>query len=147
VIGFESMFEDLNYEELRRRANARLPDRLVATLEARGQRRSVAVGELLYGVDDRQYPFVYAVSAGFEVRDPDGLVVGVLEPGQFTGELGLLFGQTAFADCRVVKAGEVLLVAPTAIAELIQVDPEISDVLLPASPRAACCWCGANKAP
>ena len=132
MIGFESVFEDLNYEELRRRANARLPDRLVATLEARGQRRSVAVGELLYGVDDRQYPFVYAVSASLEVRDPDGLVVGVLEPGQFTGELGLLFGQTAFADCRVVKAGEVLLVAPTAIAELIQVDPEISDVLLPA---------------
>ena len=27
------MFEDLNYEELKRRANARLPDRVVATLE------------------------------------------------------------------------------------------------------------------
>lgn len=132
MIGFESVFEDLNYEELRRRANARLPDRLVARLEARGQRRSVVVGELLYGVDDRQYPFVYVVSASLEVRDPDGLVVGVLEPGQFTGELGLLFGQTAFADCRAVTAGEVLLVAPLAIAELIQVDPEISDVLLPA---------------
>jgi thioredoxin reductase (NADPH) len=126
------VFEDLNYEELRRRANARLPDRLVARLEARGERRSIVVGELLYGVDDRQYPFVYLVSAGLEVRDPDAMVVGVLEPGQFTGELGLLFGQTAFADCRAVKAGEVLLVAPPAIAELIQVDPEISDVLLPA---------------
>jgi thioredoxin reductase (NADPH) len=132
VIGFESVFEDLNYEELRRRANARLPDGLVARLEARGQRRSVVVGELLYGVDDRQYPFVYVVSASLEVRDPDEMVVGVLEPGQFTGELGLLFGQTAFADCRAVTAGEVLLVAPPAIAELIQIDPEISDVLLPA---------------
>ena len=40
VIGFRSMFEDLNYEELKRRANARLPERVVATLEARGERRS-----------------------------------------------------------------------------------------------------------
>ena len=65
------MFEDLNYEELKRRANSRLPDRVVAALEARGERRSVAVGEMLYRVDDRQYPFVYAVSATLEVRDPD----------------------------------------------------------------------------
>ena len=65
------MFEDLNYEELKRRANSRLPDRVVAALEARGERRSVAVSEMLYRVDDRQYPFVYAVSATLEVRDPD----------------------------------------------------------------------------
>ena len=57
------MFEDLNYEELKRRANARLPDRVVATLEARGERRSVAEGQLLYGVDDHRYPFVYVISA------------------------------------------------------------------------------------
>ncbi len=93
------MFEELNYEELRRRANVRLPDRVVATLEARCERRSVAEGELLYGVDDHQYPFVYAISATLQVRDPDGLVLGVMEPGQFTGELSLLFGQTSFADC------------------------------------------------
>jgi len=126
------MFEDLNYEELKRRANARLPERVVATLEAHGERRSVAEGELLYGVDDRQYPFVYAISATLQIRDPDGLVLGVMEPGQFTGELSLLLGQTAFADCITVKAGEVLLVAPEAITELVQVDPEVSDVLLPA---------------
>jgi thioredoxin reductase (NADPH) len=126
------VFEDLNYEELKRRANARLPERVVAALEARGERRSVAVGETLYGVDDRQYPFVYAVSATVQLRDPDGMVLGVMEPGQFTGELGLLLGQTAFADCIAVEPGEVVLVAPLEIADLIQVDPEASDVLLPA---------------
>jgi hypothetical protein len=55
------VFEELNYEELKRRANARLPDQVVATLEARSERRSVAEGELLYGVDDHQYPFVYVI--------------------------------------------------------------------------------------
>jgi len=126
------VFEDLNYEELKRRANSRLPDRVVATLEAHGERRSVADGETLYRVEDRQYPLVYAISATLQIRDPDGMVLGVMEPGQFTGELALLFGQTAFADCIAVTPGEVLLVAPQTIAELIQVDPEVSDVLLPA---------------
>jgi thioredoxin reductase (NADPH) len=126
------VFEDFSYEELKRRANAPLSDRVVATLEARGERRSVFVGETLYRVDDRHYPFVYALSATLEVRDPDEVVLGALEPGQYSGELSLLFGQTAFADCMVVKPGEVVLVEPQTIAELIQVDPEVSDVLLPA---------------
>jgi thioredoxin reductase (NADPH) len=66
------------------------------------------------------------------MRDPDGMVLGVLEPGQFTGEMGLLLGQTAFADCIAVESGEVVLVAPLEIADLVQVDPEVSDILLPA---------------
>jgi thioredoxin reductase (NADPH) len=125
------VFEDLNYEELKRRANERLSEGVIAKLEARGARRSVAEGDALYRVDDRQYPFVYAITATLQIRDPDGLVLGVMDPGQFTGELALLFGQTAFADCVVVKPGEVLEVAPQAIADLVQVDPEVSDVLLP----------------
>ncbi len=126
------MFENLNYDELKRRANERLPDRVVAALEVRGECRSVTAGETLYRVDDRQYPFIYAISATLQIRDPDGLVLGVMDPGQFTGELALLFGQTAFADCVAVKPGEVLVVAPQTIADLVQVDPEVSDVLLPA---------------
>ena len=125
------MFEDLNYEELRRRARERVPDRVVATLEARGERRSVSAGETLFRTDDRQYPFVYAISATLEIRDPDQLVLTVVDPGQSTGEFGLLLGQTAFADCVAIKPGEVLLIAAQTIAELVQVDPEVSDALLP----------------
>lgn len=126
------MFEDLNYEELRRRANAQLPDQAVASVEGRGVRRSVTAGETLYKADDRQYPFVYAVSATVEVRDPDGMVLGLIEPGQFTGDVGLLLGQPAFADCVTVAPGDVLVVTAADIAELVQVDPQVSDVLLPA---------------
>ena len=126
------VFDQLNYEELKRRANERLPDRVAATLEACGKRRSVAEGQALYRVDDRQYPFVLSISATLQIRDPDGLVLGTMDPGQFTGELALLFGQTAFADCIVVNPGEVVLVAAQTIAELVHVDPEVSDALLPA---------------
>jgi len=126
------IFEDLNYDELRRRANARLSERLVAELEARGARRKVDAGDGLYRTDDRHYPFVYALSATLELRDPDGLVLGVMEPGQFTGELGLLLGQTAFNDCIAAAAGEVVVVEAQAIADLVQVDPEAGDILMPA---------------
>ena len=126
------MFDNLDYEELRRRANERLSDRVVATLEAHGERRSVSAGELLYRVDDRHYPFVYSVTATLQIRDLDRMVLGVMEPGQFSGEFGLLLGQTAFADCIAIKPGEVVLVAQRAVAELVQIDPEVSDVLLPA---------------
>jgi thioredoxin reductase (NADPH) len=126
------VFEDLNYEELKRRANERVPQRVLATLEAHGERRSVSAGDVLYRADDRGAPFIYLISAILQIRDPDGLVLGTMEPGQFTGEFGLLLGQTVFADCIVVTAGEVLLVEPQTIAELVQVDPEVSDFLLPA---------------
>ena len=126
------IFEDLSYDELRRRANARLPERLVAELEARGERRRVDVGEAIYRTDDRHYPFVYVVSATLQLRDPDGLVLGLMEPGQFSGELGLLLGQTAFNDCIAAVAGEVVVVAAAELAELVQVDPDASDILMPA---------------
>jgi thioredoxin reductase (NADPH) len=127
-----AVFEDLNYEELRRRANQPLPERVVAALAAHGERRPVLAGEAIFRTDDRRYPFVYAISASLQIRDPDGFVLGSMELGQYTGEFGLLLGQTAFADCIVATAGEVLLVPQQAIADLVQVDPEVSDALLPA---------------
>ncbi|MBS0374624.1 MAG: FAD-dependent oxidoreductase [Proteobacteria bacterium] len=126
------MFEDLTYDELRRRANIRLPDRVVAVLTARGERRALATEEFAYRVDERPYPFVYVISATIRLRDPDGMVLGVMEPGQFTGEIGLLFGQASVADCVAVEPGEVVLVPATVIADLIHADPEIGDLLLPA---------------
>jgi thioredoxin reductase (NADPH) len=126
------VFEDLSYEELRRRANAPLSERVVATLEARGERRTVSVGEVLYRVDDSGYAFVYVLSGSLEVRDPDGMVLGTMDPGQFTGELGMLLRQTSFSECTVAKSGEVVLVNPQVLADLVQVDPEVSDLLLTA---------------
>jgi thioredoxin reductase (NADPH) len=126
------VFEDLNYEELRRRANSPLPAGVSTRLAARGERHFVSAGETLFRAEERPYPFVLAISATIQLRDPDGLVLGTMEPGQFTGELGLLLGQTSFADCTVIEPGEVVLIGSPEIAELVQVDPEISDILLSA---------------
>lgn len=124
------MFEDLSYEELRRRANTPLPERLVARLAGHGERRTVEAGETLYRSDDRHYPFVYSLSATLRICDPMGMVLGDMAPGQFTGDLALLLGQTAFTDCIVIEPGDVVVIPQTEIVELAQVDPEISDLLL-----------------
>src|SRR5580658_9958436 len=124
------MFDDLTYDELRRRANTPLPERLAARLQAHGERRTVAVDEALYRSDDRHYPFVYALSATVRICDPTGMVLGVMGPGQFTGDLALLLGQTAFADCTVAEPGEVVVIPQAEIVELAQVEPELSDILL-----------------
>ena len=126
------MFEDLSYEELQRRANTPLPPRLVARIEPHGERRTVRAGEVLYRSDDRDYPFVHSVSASLRICDPTGMVLGVMSPGQFTGDLAMLLGQTAFADCIVEAPGEVVIVPQAAIVELAQVDPEIGGILLEA---------------
>jgi thioredoxin reductase (NADPH) len=127
-----AMFDDLTYDEMRRRANTTMAAPAVARLEAHGERRRVAVGEVLYRSDDRDYPLIYLLSATVQIRDPAGMVLGVMTPGQFTGEIALLLGQTAFSDCIVVEAGEVLVVPQAEIVELTQVDPEIGDLLLQA---------------
>jgi thioredoxin reductase (NADPH) len=126
------VFEDLNYEELRRRANAPLPEGAVAKLEAAGQRRGAGVGEAMYRSDDRAYPFVYVVSGALEIRDPSGMTLGAMTPGQFTGELALLLGQPSFSDCVIIEPGEVIVVPQHEIIELVQLDPEIGDTLLQA---------------
>jgi thioredoxin reductase (NADPH) len=122
----------MSHEELLRRANAPLPPGTVAKLEAAGGRRAVAAGEVMYRSDDRPYPFVYVVSGALDIRDPTGLLLGAMTPGQFTGELALLLGQTSFSDCVVTQAGEAIVVPQPDIIELVRLDPEIGDVLLQA---------------
>ncbi len=73
----------------------------------------------MYRTDDRDYPFVYCITASVRVCDPMGMKLsGVMGPGQFTGDLALLLGQTAFADCIVTEPGEVVVIPQAEIVEL-----------------------------
>jgi thioredoxin reductase (NADPH) len=53
-------------------------------------------------------------------------------PGQFNGELGLLNGQRAFAACIVDEPGQVLLLPPAAVQEIIASVPDISNIFVTA---------------
>ena len=126
------MYEDLSYEELRNRANPKVPPSVIALLETRGERRQIEAGESLFSAGDREYPFVYVFAGQVEVRTTDMDVLGRLDAGNFSGELGLLLGQTAFADCIATEPGEVLLVPRYDLAELIQIDPLLGDIFVSA---------------
>jgi len=61
----------------------------------------------------------------------DHLITGA-GPGEFNGELGLLTGQTVYATCIVREPGEVLVVPASAVQEVIETIPALSDVLVTA---------------
>ena len=126
------MYEDLNFEELRSRGNPKVPHSVIVRLEERGEQRRVASGENLFRADDPQYPLVYVLSGHVEVRAPDGDVLAQLEPGNFSGELGMLLGQTAVADCTAIEPSDVIIVPRHELAELIQIDPAVGDLFVSA---------------
>ncbi len=54
------------------------------------------------------------------------------EPGQFIGELSVLTGQMAFANCIVLEPGEVLIVPTDQLRVAMATVPSLSDVLVTA---------------
>ena len=119
-------------EDLARRAFPKVGDGELEALKAIGEIRHVEVGDLLFESEQPEYPLVLTLSGRLEIRDPEGVVLGHIGPNEFAGELGLLLGQTTFADCRAVEAGEVLVVQRASLLELIHADPDVSDLIVAA---------------
>lgn len=117
-------------DSLWREANPELTPAQDRALRAAGERRRVAAGDVLFRAEDPEYPLIYVLSGELEVRDPDGVVLGVMEPGQFAGELSLLLGQTTFATCTALIEGEVQVIPRADVLEMIHADPDVSDLLI-----------------
>lgn len=86
------MYEDLTYDELRNRANPKVPQSVIALVKTTGECKRVEPGEKFYSADDREYPFMYVLAGQVEARAPDMDVLAHLEAGNLSGELGLLLG-------------------------------------------------------
>ncbi|HEX8568729.1 MAG TPA: FAD-dependent oxidoreductase [Caulobacteraceae bacterium] len=117
-------------EDLARRAFPVIGDGELEALKARGATRRVEAGDLLFASEEPEYPLVVTLSGRLEIRDPDGVVLGNIGPNEFAGELGLLLGQTTFADCRATEPGEVLVVQRGDLLDLIHADPDVSDLIV-----------------
>lgn len=84
-------------------------------LAAYGEREHVAAGDVLYATGDRRYDLFLIESAIVDVvRDATATepehVVYSRRPGDFTGELSMLTGQSVFLTARVRRAGAVVRV-------------------------------------
>jgi thioredoxin reductase (NADPH) len=109
-----------------------LSDSQLETLAAHGEERTAAVGEKLFEIGDRSYPFIAILEGEAAVLDPAGEeVVRHSAPG-FLGEMNLLSGQTVFLTAVVTEPMRYIAVERDALRQLLFDDSSLSDLLLSA---------------
>src|SRR5437016_82223 len=110
-----------------------LSDAQLAVLAGFGERRPIAVGDVLYTEGDTTYDFYVVLSGTVDITGTfDGVEEVVVTHGRrrFLGELNLLTGQRVYLTARVVEAGEVLGIPVAELRRLIATVPDLSDVIL-----------------
>ena len=130
----------INARMPRRSPAALLPDRLfptltpahIARIASHGVARGVQRGDVLVepGVPTIRFFIVTAGEAEVLKMAGDGELVGVLRPGQFTGEVNVLSGRPALVRVQVSEAGAVLEIDRETLMACLQRDSELSDILL-----------------
>src|SRR5207249_1630723 len=75
----------------------------LARLGALGEEHTARVGDVLYRVGDREYPFIAILQGQVAIIDAAGQEIVRHGPSGFLGELNLLTGQTVFVTAVVTK--------------------------------------------
>ncbi len=105
----------------------------IARVAAHGHVRRVERGEVLLEPGD-QNPRVFVVTAGhIEVVKPSGDTeepVTIHRRGQFTGEVSMLSRRRGFVRMRAGEAGEVIELDREQLLMLVQIDSELSEILM-----------------
>ena len=104
----------------------------MATLAEHGEEREAAVGEKLFEVGDRTYPFIAVVAGEVAVTDAAGQEIVRHGASGFLGEMNLLSGQTVFLDAVVTEPVRYIAVDREALRQLLFEDGSLSDLLLSA---------------
>jgi thioredoxin reductase (NADPH) len=105
----------------------------VARIAAHGVVRPVTRSEVLIEGGQTDVPFFVLKAGEIEVIRPSGLgdvLVAVLRPAQFTGDVSMILGRPAQMRLRVSGSGEVVQLTRDQMHALIQTDAEISEVLM-----------------
>jgi thioredoxin reductase (NADPH) len=111
----------------------KLSDAQIARLAKHATRRKVAAGELVFeqGVPNNGINVV--LSGELEIIRPglDGeVLITVHHTGEFTGEVSALNGRRNIVSGRMRAAGELLVLDAAGLRQLVQGDPDLSDVLM-----------------
>jgi thioredoxin reductase (NADPH) len=100
---------------------------------AHGVRRSVTRGEVLIEGGQTDVPFFVLRAGEIEVIRPSGLgdiLIAVLGPEQFTGDVSMILGRPAQMRLRVSQSGDVVQLTRDQMHALVQTDADISDLLM-----------------
>ena len=104
----------------------------MARLAELGEERTAPVGEVLYKVGDRDYPFIAIVGGEVVILDAAGNEIVRHGASGFLGELNLLSGQTVFVTAVVAKPLRYIAVPREALRSLLYEDGPFSDIVLSA---------------
>jgi thioredoxin reductase (NADPH) len=105
----------------------------IARIAFHGVTRPVTRGEILIEGGQTDVPFFVLQAGAIEVIRPSGLgdlLVAVLGPAQFTGDISMILGRPAQMRLSVSQSGEVVQLTRDQMHGLIQTDAEISEVLM-----------------
>ena len=118
------------------RINQMFPTLTSAQIEriaVHGRRRAVQRGEVLFQAGDAIMPFFVVATGEIEIVRPAGseeTLITVHKPGQFTGEVQMLFGRRTLVLARVLEPGEVIELDRDHLLALVQTDSELSEVIM-----------------
>ena len=107
----------------------------IARIASHGVTRPVTHGEVLIEGGQTDVPFFVLQAGEIEVIRPSGLgdlLIAVLRPAQFTGDVSMILGRPAQMRLSVSKSGEVVQLTRDQMHAVIQTDAEISEVLMKA---------------
>src|SRR3954454_10476419 len=104
----------------------------LATLAALGEERTAGVGDVLYRVGDRRYPFIAILEGEVAILDAAGQEILRHGPSRFLGELNLLSGQAVFVTAVVTQPLRYIAVERDALRGLLYDDGPLSELVLSA---------------
>ncbi|MGH3337522.1 MAG: cyclic nucleotide-binding domain-containing protein, partial [Propionibacteriaceae bacterium] len=104
----------------------------LAILRELGEERTAEVGEALYRVGDRDYPFIAIIEGEVAILDSAGNEIIRHGASGFLGELNLLSGQMVFVAAVATKPLRYIAVARDLLRTLLYEDGFFSDVVLSA---------------
>src|SRR5712692_6175096 len=105
----------------------------IARIASHGVIRPITRGEVLIEGGQTNVPFFVLKSGEIEVIRPsalDEILVAIVGPAQFTGDISMILGRPAQMRLRVRDSGEVVQLTRDQMHALIQTDAEISEVLI-----------------
>ena len=104
----------------------------LATLAKHGEERSAEVGEKLFEIGDKTYPFIAVIEGRVAVLDGAGREIVSHGASGFLGEMNLLSGQTVFLTAVVTEPMRYIAVDREELRRLLFEDGSLSDLLLSA---------------
>src|SRR5262245_3727825 len=99
-------------------------------IASHGEERRAEVGDLLYGVGDRRYPFIAILEGEAKIEDASRREIVRHGPSGFLGELNLMTGQSVFVNAVVTKPMRYIAVDRDELRPLLFDEPELADLLL-----------------